>query len=111
MVKNIEEINNKEDYMAYVHGKVRNRSMELIKEIVDYCKNLEDDWEQLSIQEKNSIRSTILDKAKRSDNCLEMASILFEYDTMGDYRINRKDSLEERIKCNIEGYELGTYKR
>ena len=40
-----------------------------------------------------------------------IAGVLFEYDTMGDYRIRNKESLEERIESNMEGYELGTYKR
>ena len=111
MVKDIERINNKEDYLEYVHTKVRKRSTELIKEIIDYCKNLEVDWDNLSIEGKGNIRATILEKARAAKNCMEIAGVLFEYDTMGDYRIRNKESLEERIESNMEGYELGTYKR
>lgn len=111
MTRSIEDINNKKDYLEYVHCALREKKWDVIKEIIKYCKEIDlDKIDSLSIEEKGNITHDILRNARAAQNFMEMASILFEFD-MSDYRINKgKESLKEHIEKLFESYALGTYK-
>jgi len=111
MTKTIEEINNKADYLEYVHYIVRNRGYDIVRRLIEYCKNVDLEEYDLNADYRVSAANKIRGMARASNNCTEIAGLLFEFDTMGDYRIRNKDSLIERVDSLIEGYELGTYKR
>lgn len=112
MEKPIEKIENKSDYLEKVHNITRRRSKAIIREIVEFCKDVDlDKFDNSSCEYYNYVSSKIRNLSESANCLMEIAGILFEFDTMCDYRIRNKDSLNERINSLIEGYELGTYKR